>query len=474
MRDWLQIQPNYENTIFIQQLSGFHQEAVKNQLWYRGEPSELEQYFKQSEEISNSFWSKCPPSDGLHKIHSGLPSLLVDTIANIVISDMSDISFKNDMHKSIFDEFLKENDFTEILLNAVTDTLVSGDGAFKIAVDSDISDFPIVQFYSANDVEYITSNGRITAIEFYTDYYIKNRKYKLKEIYSAGRIDYRLYLNESEISLDTIPELSKLENGVVFDSKEIFAVPMRFFRNPKYRERGKSVYASKTGCFDALDEIISEWIDAVRSGRVRTYIPDTLIPRNPENGGLLKFNQFGDRIISVNNAMTENADNKIQVVQPDINYEAYLSSYTNALEMCLQGIVSPATLGIDLSKISSADAQREKKDVTGITRNKITTVLEKTIPRLVRTIMTAYSLMHGNEVENYEPSVTFGEYGSPSFDSRIDSVSKASQAGIMSIESQIDELWGNSKDDEWKKKEAERIRNEKGILTSDEPALDIF
>ena len=39
--------------------------------------------------------------------------------------------------------------------------------------------------------------------------------------------------------------------------------------------------------------------------------------------------------------------------------------------MCLQGIMSPATLGIDVGKMSSADAQREKKDITGMTRNAV-------------------------------------------------------------------------------------------------------
>ena len=49
--------------------------------------------------------------------------------------------------------------FSYIILvgKAVVDTLVSGDGAFKISVDmteNSVSDVPIVEFWSADKVEY--------------------------------------------------------------------------------------------------------------------------------------------------------------------------------------------------------------------------------------------------------------------------------------------------------------------------------
>ena len=41
----------------------------------------------------------------------------------------------------------------------------------------------------------------------------------------------------------------------------------------------------------------------------------------------------------------------------------------------------------------------------------------------------------------------------------------------MSVEAQVDELWGDSKDDDWKRGEVARIRQERGIETMDEPSL---
>ena len=166
--------------------------------------------------------------------------------------------------------------------------------------------------------------------------------------------------------------------------------------------------------------------------------------------------------------MAEGVDNqRIEVVQPDIKYEAFFSSYTNALLMCLQGLVSPATLGIDVGKMSSAEAQREKKDVTGNTRNTITTALEKALPELISAILKTYDIMREEPPMDYDVSVSFGEYGAPDFDSRIETIGKASSYGIMSVETQVNELWGSSKDDEWKAAEVERIKSEKQMNVSE-------
>lgn len=60
----------------------------------------------------------------------------------------------------------------------------------------------------------------------------------------------------------------------------------------------------------------------------------------------------------------------------------------------------------------------------------------------------------------------------PSFDSRVQTVAAAAGAGVMSVEAQVDELWGSSKDDAWKAAEVRRIRLEQGITDAAEPELD--
>lgn len=78
--------------------------------------------------------------------------------------------------------------------------------------------------------------------------------------------------------------------------------------------------------------------------------------------------------------------------------------------------------------------------------------------------MYTYDNMQGQPLKDCgEITVSFGEYGAPDFDSRVETVGKACTYGIMSVETQVEELWGSSKDDEWKQSEVKRIMNEKGL-----------
>ena len=41
----------------------------------------------------------------------------------------------------------------------------------------------------------------------------------------------------------------------------------------------------------------------------------------------------------------------------------------------------------------------------------------------------------------------------------------------MSVEAAVDELYGDSKDEEWKKEEVQRIKQEQGVAEMQEPVI---
>lgn len=463
--NWLNINPASEQTFVLNERTGLMADILRAKLWYRGDAYELSQFFKQLGCGTNSFWGSVPDNEKVRKIHSGLPAIIADTLAYIVYSDMDDIAVEGEKGRAAFENISQNTDFTALVGKAIVDTLVEGDGAFKISVDDTLSLTPIVEFVGADKIEYRYLRGVLSEVIFRSAHEDGNRIYQLEEHYCRGYIESRLYDHSGhEVSLDSVPCLAGIEPRVEFAGDYIMAVPLKFYVSKKYPGRGKSIFdGGKSDCFDALDEVISQWWDAIRMGRVKQYIPDNMIPRNAENGSVGKLNQFGNNYITISQPLQEGVTPKIEVVQPDIKYDAFVSSYTNCLLMCLQGLVSPATLGIDVGKMSSADAQREKKDVTGNTRNTITTALEKALPELVSAVLKTYDNMQGKAPEEYEVSVDFGEYGAPDFDSRVETVGKASTYGIMSVETQVEELWGSSKEDEWKAGEVKRIMQEKGL-----------
>lgn len=476
VQNWLQINPANDRTVVIEEPFTAQGNAVKNMIWYRGDAEELGQLYRQlsgaGDVTETMFWAESPVGERIRKIHTGIPAMMVDTLAYIVKADLGDPDFENDVSaKAKWGEVLKNVDFREAVGQAVAGALAAGDGAFKITVDTEVSTTPLVEFFTGDRVDYVRRSGTIQGVDFYTDYRVGKEKYRLCEQYRKGSVRYVLYQGDKAVPIDRVPELKGLRD-VAFAGDYMMAVPFMIYRSSRFPGRGRSIYDNKTGAFDALDEVISQWMDAIRAGRVKKYIPISMLPRDEKTGKPLPVDRFGDTFVQVEQSMGEEGKAaQIQTVQPDIHYDAFLATYSATLDLCLQGILSPASLGIDLGRMSSADAQREKKDITGHTRNAITDALEKTLSNLVNAILKTYDNMRGDAPGEYSPVIAFGEYGAPSFDARVDTVAKAAASGLMSTETQVRELWGSSKDDDWIQQETERIQAEQGAQQEKEPEV---
>ncbi|NGP62747.1 capsid protein [Paenibacillus thiaminolyticus] len=472
----LRINPAPENRIItITEPFSYNTNVLRNRLWYRGDPSELDQFYKQTanDSVSKSrFWAAVPSEDlSIRKIHSGLPAMIAERLSDIVVADLDGIDLGNEQQTDLWAEISDDNDFDELVGESIIETLVAGDGAFKITVDMDVTQFPIIEFYSGERVDYRRTRGRLQEVLFYTDYAVKDKDYRLEETFGRGYIRYRLLNSEGkEVPLSTVPETAGLQD-VTYDGDFIMAVPLAFFRSKKWKGRGKSIFDSKADSFDALDEVISQWVDAIRAGRVQKYIPEDLVPKNPHTGALMKPNPFDNQFIKIKSVMAEDAKGQIDMVQPAILYEAFVASYASALDMCLQGIISPSTLGIDLKKLDNAEAQREKEKATLYTRGKIIERLNEVIPQLVDVVLKVYDTMRSRSAGEYQAAVTFGEYASPSFDSVVETVGKAKTYGIMSIEQAVEELYGDTWTDEQKEQEVARLKEEQGLTSMDEPQV---
>ncbi len=471
----LKITPAVDKSIVIKEPLSFQGNVLKNRIWYRGDPSELDQFFKQAarDMVSQSrFWAAVPSEKlNIRKIHSGLPAMIVDRLSDIVIADLDGIELDTEELNNLWDEVSKDNKFEELLGEAISETLVTGDGAFKITIDTDITKYPIIEYFSGERVAYNINRGRVHEILFYTSYAVKEKEYSLEEIFGRGYIKFKLYDSDGkEVPLNTVEETAKLED-ITFTGNFIMAVPMRFFKSPKFKGRGKSIFDSKSDSFDALDETISQWTDAIRDGRVQKYIPEDLIPRNPETGQLMEPNPFDNKFIAIGSSLKEDDKSKIETIQPTISYEAFVETYASNLDMCLQGIISPATLGIDLKKTDNAEAQREKEKATLYTRGKLIDTLNEVIPKVVSVVLMVSDLIAEKKPGEYEASISFGEYASPSFDTVVETVGKAKGYGIMSIEKAIDELYGDTMTDEEKEEEIQRIKEQNGYLEAEEPKV---
>ena len=485
LKNWLEIQPSQHGTIVIKESLDFNTNVAKNRIWHRGDPYELEQLYKnlKSELGKASFWASVPVNP-IHKIHTGLPALIIDTLVSIVSRDMNSIEFKDNAQESVWSEIAKENNFKEIIEDALSDVLVCGDGAFKISFDSALSQLPIIEFWPADEIEFIYQRKRLKEIVFKSIHksYNDQQNFRLYEYYGHGYIKYKLMKvsgsQEVEIPLSMCPDTENLMDVIFGNATEstpgdfMMAVPFVITHSKKFSGRGKSILDQKSSTFDALDEVVSQWMDAVRKGRVKTYIPDTLIPKD-QNGKDILPSAFESNFVKTAFDRSEGAsNNKIDTDQPTIPSDNYLQSYITLLDLCLQGIISPSTLGIDTKKLDNAEAQREKEKTTLYTRNKIIERLTETVTKLIQVTLAAKSVMdkqYNRKLLDTEVSVTFGEYANPSFEAVVETVTKAKQGGVMSIRTALDEMYADSKEEDWKEEEAKRIAEESGAVGLPEP-----
>lgn len=474
MQSWLQITPANVHSFNIQETMDFQANVIKNRIWYLGDPDELAQLYSQIDSSQNRlrFWAaRSSTGREIRKMHIGLPAIMVDMLTSIIMTDFDEVIVP-DKRKDAWQQISRENKFKSLLEEAVSQTLYLGDGAFKISLDTRMSEYPIIEWYPADRIDIIYDRGRMKEVVFKTGYKEGNKQYELQEHYGFGYIRNELMHNGQKADPKNVSALAGLKD-IRFDDSFCMAVPFYIYSNPRTKGRGKSIFDGKTDDFDSLDEVWSQWIQATRDGRATKYIPQDLIPKNPETGALLKPNPFDNTFIATSGGMSENASDKIDVTQPDIPHESYLSTYITALDLCLQGIISPSTIGIDVKKLDNAEAQREKEKTTLYTRGKIIDALQTTIPELINTVFKSLDTLNQVTVEETETSVEFGDYANPSFESQIETVGKAKSSAIMSNEAVVDELYGDTKTEEWKQEEINRLNARDGVEMMEEPALNM-
>ena len=475
IRSWLNIMPASPYAIQIDEIMDFELNAIRNRIWYSADGNKIEQMYRQMPEYADKqkFWSsRCTPGMEMRKIHTGLPSLIVRVLNSIIIAGMEKFEFPNVQQEQLWNEIEEDNKFRKKFEKSLKETLFIGDGAYKISVDTELSQYPILEWYPGERIEIVLNRERLKEIVFKQVYMEGKRQYVLNEHYGYGYIIPRLYKGETEVPLNTLEETANMK-PVTFDKSVILAVPFKIYESSQFEGRGGSIFDGKLDAFDAFDEAWSQWMDALWAGRARTYIPESYIPRDPENGVLMRPNPFDNRFIAGDDNMSENGKNEIHTEQPAIPHESYLASYCTALDLCLQGIISPSTLGIDVKKLDNADAQREKEKTTLYTRDAIIEALQETLPELIETAVNAYHILHNEIIEEVKVNIKFKEYANPSFESQVETVAKAKQGGIMSIERCVEELYGDSLDDHCKQEEITRLKAEQGIQELDEPSVSM-
>jgi hypothetical protein len=477
----------------IQQDRQFRFRQVENQIWFRGNPSDLEKFYKQkrypNEQYNTYFWREV--TGKLVKIHYPLPSAISRHMSAILFGE--DINLKVDagsesLSKQLqerLDLILAENNIKELLERGAQIESYSGSLGAKIVIDPEFSDVPQIQFYPAEQIDLSSKYGKVYEICFNDDYVYDNNKYKLKSIYGKGYIHYELYDKDGRmVKLQSVPELASLKDVVFLgpDGKPIKLLMAAFKPNRAVSTEfvetnyGASDYEGLYGIFQALDELISAWNDYYRNGRIITFISEDNLMRDPTTGNAIPINKFGINDVILYDATTNNT--KSQEVKrdiPELDVKPFRDGFKNLIEVALQRAgLSPISFGMDsVSVISSGETLNVREKITLKTRQDKIKLWKEFLSKLLKLAMIFDSLQSASpsvssenityrlsELMDHKFMAEFPQYSSPSREEQIRILAQALEGKLIDIDTAVRELYKDEYTDEQLKTIVENIKKE--------------
>ena len=467
-------------------------EDIENKLheynvWYSGDSEEILNYYSRAQVIDfnydpiytrnkkSYFWSVSAVEQDIKRTHSGQPRNIVDTLVNLVGVPRVGVGTPGG-ELTILDKrlqkILKDNHFSRMLTQQARPmTFVEGWGAWKINWDSNLSDTPILLYYRANAVDFVYKSGRLVAI-IYKDYFQDEKKhdYMLFEIRRLEGGD--LYIEKElfkmnantdiivSVPLKSLPQLKDVNPKIKISNFHSFlGYPCIIYEDNNGDVYGRSIFTGKIDMFDDLDQCLSQSANTVRRSTTLEYF-DTMYLEKDDKTGIPKMPHSFDRKYiqfkgSRNGDGTNSGTGPVQVTQPQLNFEQYSAEATNILLQIISGIMSPATLGIDIAKKDNAEAQREKEKVTIFTRNTVMEEEGETLRRIANDLLCADEFMHKNKVSctEYDVYVQYNEFADSSFENKLKSVLEGWREGLISDNTAIEYLYGNTWTDKKKKDE---------------------
>lgn len=377
---------------------------LENGIWYSGIEQDIAYFYQkeapkfyrhgQASESLNYFWGKA--GGNFRKIHSGFPQLISEKMVDLITGSGYRLVVEGDNQEELQDELdsiLEDNKFNMLLGKGIETESWSGGTSWKMTYNPLISGYPIIEVWQPENYTNKIVSGRIVEDIFFTYYENDNLKYRLSEMYGVDKkgsyIDYKLEMLQFDTrgqeqleskwvianlnELEQTKELKRIEFNGYFKRLSLYKpnkLPNSEFR---YSLLGESDFAGSYGGFDAVDEILSTWIQEFRDAKLIRYFPKEYLPMNSSGENMLP-DDFKKQHILYEDSSSENADKqRILYEQGEIRTEKHVESYKIWVTQILNNAgLSPLTVGITgLESIdASAESQQEREKVSIRTRSK--------------------------------------------------------------------------------------------------------
>ena len=487
-------------------------EVLKDKLkeynvWYTGDADELLNFYTRASTIDYNtdplynrnkksyFWCVSATENDIKRTHSGQPRNIVDTLVDIIGKPQIFIGTLGlEQINTRLQKILDRNNFNRTVLQRSRPlTFVEGWGGWKINWDSSFSDYPILLYYRADSIDFIYRNSQLIAI-IYKDYYqdekghdyilFETRRTEMKEIEDDSTgikstvpcliIEKELFKISGQsdvllqVKLTDLPQLKDTKASlIVTNYTGLLGCPNIYYEDNNEDLYGRSIFTGKIDLFDDLDQCYSQAANTVRRSTTIEYFNTQYLEKDEDTGMPVMPKAFDRKYIGFKGARggdgISDGSGPVQAVQPRLDFVSYSTEEQNILINILSGIMSPATLGIDVAKRDNGAAQREKEKVTIFTRETVMYEEGKIFKELANGLLVAWELMHTGKIscKEYDVSVQYPQFADVSFESKLETVLAGWQAGIMSDETALRYLHGDSLDKKMFDKELEWVKSQR-------------
>lgn len=447
-------------------------------VWYLGDSDELLNYYTRNNTINYNyepfyqrnkmcyFWSVASTENDIKRTHSGLARAIIDILVAIIEQPeiKGQLGPGDTSTDALIQAIIEDNDFWKLYTQVqLPMTLVEGWGCWKINWNTDLSKYPIIEYVKAEGVEFIKRSNRLIGVIFKETYEDKNGKHFM--ITETRRKEHgNLYIEKELFELSgeddvlqprefkDVPELAHIEKGFKIENfDKLLCVPCVFYEDTDGVMQGRSLYAGLIDLFDDLDQCLSQSSNAVRRSTPIEYFNTDFLERDEKTGMPIQPKSFDRKYSGYSTGKDANGaptgtDLPVYTSQPKIDFGQYDAQAQSITFQILNGKLSPATLGIEVSRKDNAAAQREKEKVTIATRNMLTRIERKILAELFTQALCAYELMSTGmcTIMDYNVSVKYNEFADASFESKVQSVVPAYKDMVISTEMFLAKLYGDS------------------------------
>lgn len=461
----------------------FTRTLLENSKWLSGTVEELEYFFKvtypkllgyNTNPVISYFWHKVTPKT--IRVHSGIPALISKTMVGLIAAPGMNYEVEDDEEATDrLWQILQDNNFEDKLLpDLVMFESYGGFAGIKISQDDSISQYPIIEIVAPENVEVMTQRGRIMGFIFKHHTKQGNDDIEIHEIYqqlspTQTEITYKKYkyVRTELTEIDFTPDEREEYVDMVINTPLPAVLKNNTTVNTQFKGApyGISDYVNSQSIFNAMDEVLSQMLTAIRFARPKRFISEDLLVNTP-TGRKAQFDDF-ETDYEVVQSDPDNASEQYKQFDTKMEIEPYKQAYVSLIQQALNNAgLSPTSVGLTgLEAIAaSADSQREREKTTLRTREMKLKLYREALSELfVKLLQFDDVINRGVAPGEYEINISFNDYSIPSMEQRIDTATKALNGGLVDVRHAVDMLFLDDLSEEDKEVMVQNIKIETGI-----------